>query len=170
MMNGERDQNDKFSKSLDMIDIIGSLSSYSIIKLLNDYIHINECHNCNDKKYETLLEFMNTNLGSCIIGICDKFSRNYRNKEICDKDDQQRKNTYFGYLESDSVFLCQIIDCIHCLCFHSQTQHNGHKRRQQLIKQIRDNQLSTNSDSDSVPVSTKNQKNNTINMDSKFTP
>eukprot|EP01084_Bolivina_argentea_P128675 227405_1 len=151
--------NRKQSNMIDIVDIVESLPQYSIIKLLNDYLHLNECHNCNDKNYSTLLEYITTNIDKCTIGICEMFARHYRDKDICDKDDRQRKNTYFGYIESNSVYLCQILDSIHCLCLHSDIKN--YKMRQKLIKQIRNNKILSFDEKD-------NTQSELINIDTKF--
>ena len=93
-------------------------SSYTLIKLNDDYIHIVEHH---DNELERLKDYTLQQIGieQCNIASCKMMERNNRSRSRISLDNQYRKSLYNGYETSDEISTQQILDKIHSYILHS---------------------------------------------------
>ena len=106
--------------------IINYLPCYSLIQLMNDYIHIKESHvdNLRQQRYEIFDYFINTLNFECQDNLDSSkcFLRNNRNKKEIDQNEDKFKKMYFNYSrsgEAHDIITMQILDSLYTYCLHS---------------------------------------------------
>lgn len=91
--------------------------NYSTIMLLNDYFHIFDQHKCNEHEFQYIFDNLpimqnvkNRNDIKCNVLNCGKFSRNERNQNISQYNDEN---------DIQEINCIQILDRIHSTFYHS---------------------------------------------------
>mmetsp|Transcript_68110 Transcript_68110/g.61236 ORF Transcript_68110/g.61236 Transcript_68110/m.61236 type:complete len:774 (+) Transcript_68110:70-2391(+) len=117
---------------------ITSLKSYSLVQLLNDWIHVKSVYV--DNKYGNmafnplaLWDYLNMALKETEESE-DIYTRNVRDKSVLGGDGE-RKDVFNGFSDTPNVVTFQIMDAIHCYMYHGEPVGDND---QKLIKQKRE--------------------------------
>eukprot|EP01083_Nonionella_stella_P218306 782945_1 len=107
---------------------ISSLKSYSLIQLLNDWIHIKSVYI--DNKYSNnafnpsaIWDYLNISLKETEESE-DIYTRAARDKSLLGIE-AARKDVYNGYSDTENVVTFNILDSIHCYFYHGEPCNNN---------------------------------------------
>eukprot|EP01084_Bolivina_argentea_P230827 389411_1 len=114
------------------------LKSYSLVQLLNDWIHLKSVYI--DNKYgnpnfnpSAIWDYLNMSLNETDQSE-DIYTRNMRDKSVL-SETATRKDVYNGYSDSPNVISIHILDSIHCYLYHGEAVQDNDKKQ---IKQKRE--------------------------------
>eukprot|EP01084_Bolivina_argentea_P100846 180925_1 len=133
--------NNENNKSVSIYEyIINYNDSYSIVTLLNDYHHIINCHN-NEERLDSDSNIENTfedvynyfcdnkfisdsdveeeKKIKCDMNTCNIVDRNHRDRTINNNSRKRRAKLYYSHTDYKEVISQQILDQIHCYIFHT---------------------------------------------------
>lgn len=102
---------------------IDGLKSYSLIQLLNDFVHLKSIYV--DNKYGNqqfnplaIWDYLNLALSETEESE-DIYTRNMRERSVLGEE-SVRKDVYNGHSDTPNVVAIQLLDALHCFCYHGE--------------------------------------------------